>query len=394
MAIAHNLRLIGSPDTNKIMMGELSRLAGRALGKRPPPPQKQGRGAILYPFDADLAYVAVHYHRTATRVLWDLYESRAQRLEPLYDELVANVAADDRAWSWHGAGISVRARNVGAFAAGERQVVGTVKNAVIDGMRQRAKTLHVEPDSPDIYLAVRMHDDTVTVSIDLVGASLSQRGYRTEHGVAPLREHLAAAMCMSARYDPRCDVLLDPMCGAGTICIEGALMAKAAPLWGRGFKPAMTALPLFRAQKPVALDPLFGDAHPIIIGNDIDNQALQAARSNCAQAGLVDDSEIVWRRGDFWRLSRDEIESLAHTRNAQLTGGLILSNPPYGQRMGDDSVRELYRDLGDWCSEFRGWRAGFLVVNRDWPEAFGRRPRMQKPVKNGPMAGYFYLYEL
>src|SRR5688572_27952291 len=137
------------------MAGELSRLATRALGRRLPEPRKAGTGQLLYPFDPALADLAVRYQRTATRALRDLYASAATRLEPLYAEVVADVAADDRGWLWDGATISVEVRNVEGFAAGERQVVGTVKNAIIDGALRRGVRTEVDADRPDVPIMVR-----------------------------------------------------------------------------------------------------------------------------------------------------------------------------------------------------------------------------------------------
>lgn len=407
MAICDNLRLIGTPGSNKVMAAELIRLAQRALGPRPPEPHKAGTGVLVYPFDPGLAAVAVEYHRTATRVLWDLFSSEATRLEPLYDEITADMRQDRRAWVWDGASISVRARNVAAFAAGERQIVGTVKNAIIDGARARGLHLHVDPDAPDIHVAVRMHDDAVFVSLDLAGASLSHRGYRVHHGAAPLREHLAAVLLMLARHDARSEVLLDPMCGAGTICIEGALMASAAPLHppSPSHAPAYLRLPVFdqregRAEQPA---PLFPGTRALVIGNEIDGRSLAAAQSNAHAAG----ADIVWLRGDFRKLTRERVEQQAAAARRRQGGdaagsgpdgeperGLILCNPPYGHRLDDPEVLDLYRDLGDWCDQFHGWRAGFLVANLEFERAFGRRARVRKPIDNGSLPAYFHLYEL
>ena len=95
-----------------------------------------------------VAWAAVTYARTPTRVVWDVFRSRADRLEPLYDELVADVRGDRRPLFRDGDGISVEARRVEAFAAGERQIVGTVKNALVDGAARRGVRLHVDPDDP------------------------------------------------------------------------------------------------------------------------------------------------------------------------------------------------------------------------------------------------------
>lgn len=438
MAIIDTLRLIGSPDTNRVMMGELIRLAVRGLGRRPPKPRKAGRGGLIYPFDPALAYLAVRYHRTATRALWDLYASSADRLEPLYDELVEDIAGDARAWLWPGATISVRVRNVDDFAAGPRQIVGTVKNAILDGARARDLEVAVDPHQPDIEIVARMQDDVLTVSIDLAGTSMSQRGYRTSAGAAPLREHLAAVLCMLGRHDARSEVLVDPMCGSGTICIEAALMARGMVRGGMSEgqdpgrrEPAMMRIPFLAGRlgdagldagesagdgqdkvdevggdsprarlAALATGPaLFGDTVPRIIGGDIDPHVLRAARDNAARAGV--DRLVAWNRGDFSELSPARVAELAggsaggaNGREPDLDAGLILCNPPYGKRLDDPRIRDLYRGLSRWCSEFVGWRAGFLVANPGWEEWFGRRARVRKALKNGPVAAYFYLYDL
>jgi 23S rRNA G2445 N2-methylase RlmL len=386
MAVVDTLRLVGSPETNKVMAGELSRLSRRALSVVPPQPRKQGTGSLVYPFDAALAALAVHYHRTSTRVLWDLCESRASRLEPLYEELCADLAGDGRGWLWDGATISVRARNVGAFAAGERQVVGTVKNAVVDGAAARGLTVSIDPDDPDVAIAVRMHDDTVSVAVDLAGASLSQRGYRTERATASLREHLAAVMIMLARHDPRTETLIDPMCGAGTIAIEAALMARGAPLWVPPRRPALARLPAFR-DVVAATGPLFADARVRVFASDVDPEAVAMARRNAAAAGV---EGIRFASEDFRDLSR------AALLGADDDGapGLILSNPPYGERLDGRDVLALYDQLGEWCRQFPGWRAAFLVANPGFERAFGYRPRITKPLNNGPLRATFYVYDL
>ncbi len=261
--IIDQLRIVGSAQTNKVMIAELIRVAVRALGRRPPEPTKEGTGQLIYPFDPALAAAAVTYLRTPTRVVWDLYRVRATRLEALYELLLADVVADRRAWSGLVAGISVEARRVGEFPAGERQVVGTVKNALVEGAQRHGRRLHVAPDLPDLLLVVRMDDaGDIVVSLDLGGGSLSQRGWRTEQVEAPMREHLAAVLLMLARFDPRHDVLVDPMCGSGTIPIEAALAARGT---GRARTPPCPALAEAWPTQPPA--PLFADANPVVIGS-------------------------------------------------------------------------------------------------------------------------------
>jgi 23S rRNA G2445 N2-methylase RlmL len=386
--IIDELRIIGSTQTNVVMAAELVRVAQRAIGRRPAAPRKEGLGQLVYPFDPELAWAAVTYLRTPTRVLWDVYRVAARRLEPLYDELCADIARDSRRLWRDGDGISVEVRRVEAFEAGERQIVGTVKNALVDAAGRRRARLHVDPDRPATRWVARMDDrGELVVSIDLGGGSLSHRGWRREAGEAPLREHLAAVLLMLGRFDPRRDALVDPMCGAGTIPIEAIHAARATPRPA----PALAALGLQRGEPA----PLFPDADPLVVGCDLDLEVLAAARDNARAAGVAD--RITWQRGDVARLSPASIVDIARERGRTLETGLLLSNPPYGERLDDYDLRAIYEALAAACRRFTGWRAGFLVGSPLLEEVFARavgQPRIKKPLANANLRAYFYLYEL
>jgi putative N6-adenine-specific DNA methylase len=387
--IIDELRIVGSTQTNVVMNAELIRIARRALEVRPPEPRKEGLGQLVYPFDRELARVATTYMRTPTRVVWDVYRSRAARLEPLYDDLIADIAQDTRALWRDGDGISVEARRVDEFAAGERQIVGTVKNALIDAAAKQGKRLHVDPQGADTRWVVRLDDNhELVVSIDLGGGSLSQRGWRREAGDAPLREHLAAVLLMLARFDPRNDVLVDPMCGAGTIPIEAIHLARATPR----MIPTLRALGLATV-KP---EPLYADATPLVVGCDLELDVLAAARDNARAAGVGD--AITWQRTDVAELRPEMIAQIAKERGREPPKtGVILSNPPYGERLDDHDLSVLYRVIAETCQRFRGWRAAFLVGNPLLEQEFYRvlgKPRIKKPLANANLRAYFYLYEL
>ncbi|HEX3478025.1 MAG TPA: hypothetical protein VHT91_23550 [Kofleriaceae bacterium] len=383
-----DLRIIGSTQTNVVMAAELTRVARRALGVRPPEPRKEGLGQLVYPFDRGLAWAAVTYLRTPTRVVWDVYRSRARRLEPLYDELVADVAAEARPLVRDGDGVSVEVRRVEPFAAGERQIVGTVKNALIEGAARRGVRLHVDPAQPATRWIARCDDrGELVVSIDLGGGSLSQRGWRRDAGEAPLREHLAAALLLLCRFDPRSDVLVDPMCGSGTIPIEAICAARTIPRP----TPALAGLGLARPSPP-----LFPDAAPLVIGCDIDLAVLAAARDNARAAGVAD--QVIWQRTDIARLTPGLVDDIARERGrAPGATGVLLTNPPYGERLDDADLGELYAAIAETCRRFAGWRAGFLVGSPELERVFLRtigRPRIKKPLANANLRAYFYLYEL
>jgi 23S rRNA G2445 N2-methylase RlmL len=390
-----SLRLVGIGGSNKVMAGELSRLIRRAYDDvRVPIPRKEGPGALSYPFDDRLALTAVRYHRTSARVLWELYRCSATRLEPLYDQLRGAVASDDRDCFSDGATVSVMAFSVAEFAAGERQLVGTVKNAIVDGAASRGAVVAVDPEHADLQVDVRIVGGEVSVALDLAGMPMHRRGYRHKSGVAPLREDVAALLVMLARHDSRREVLVDPMAGSGTIGIEAAGLGQGRYNWCSGRSPACERWPRFRDVKTSrSQQAVFSDTQPQIIMNEADPEAYAVAERNVETAGVRPCVDLV--QGDFRDLGWSRVAKLAEAKGRDPSSGLVLCNPPYGHRLSDPRTTEkLYRELAQWLGQFRGWRAGFLVAHEGFEDALGVRARIKKPVSNGPLNAMFYLYDV
>jgi 23S rRNA G2445 N2-methylase RlmL len=215
---------------------------------------------------------------------------------------------------------------------------------------------------------------------------MNQRGYRSSSGPAPLREDLAAVLLMLARYDPRTDVLIDPMAGSGTIAIEAACMGLGMPVWVPPRRPAIASMPAFRELATLGEKPLFPDAAPLVYASDIDRNACMAATSGSERAHVA--ANVHVSTTDFRDVSPREISRTRHN------SGLIVSNPPYGERLAPSDLVALYAELGRFCRSFPGFRAAFLVANRSFETAFGLRPKIKKPLSNGPLRGYFYSYEI
>lgn len=401
------LRLVGVSGAGTLMAAELSRLVRRARDDVwVPRPDKSEPGSVAYPFDARMACVAALYHRTCARALWQVLSSRAKRLEPLYAELRAQMQQQVGGWYWSGATFSVSAPGVRDFAAGERQVVGTVKNALIDGAADRGVTLCVQPERPDLSLDVRLVNDELLVSVDLAGRPMHQRGYRHAAGAAPLREDLAALMLMALRFDGRHECLVDPMAGSGTIGIEAAAMASARPVWCSGRSPLGMRLPALSEHWPHQAGSLFADTRAAVLLNELDPRLAAIAQRNAKTAGVERQLEV--RVGDFRSLERRSVLEFCDDHGLSGARGLILCNPPYGERLGApppggsasvggreaQALRRLYAELGRWCRQFRGWRAGFLVANPDFELGFGLRPVSKRPMRNGPLRAVLYTYEL
>ncbi|MCC6190389.1 MAG: hypothetical protein IT318_15270 [Anaerolineales bacterium] len=203
-------------------------------------------------------------------------------------------------------------------------------------------------------VVVRLERDLCTISADSSGALLHRRGYRLETAKAPLRETLAAALLLAARWDPTAP-LIDPFCGSGTIVIEAALLAqRAAP--GRARRFAFMDWPDFDARlwRRLVDEAETGRStgpFPVILGADRDVGAIQAAKANASRAGV----------NHFTRFEQQSISDLA----APPGPGWVITNPPYGQRLGGQrrgvDLRNLYAKFGQVLrAQCPGWQAAFL----------------------------------
>lgn len=375
------------------MEAEVKRIGRRAIhGVQIPAPRKLDPQTLAYPFSPELAWTAVNYLRTPSRALWRLAELNARRLEPLFDEIVA--ALSNRSVDWLGSAdsLSVEVRRIGDFPAGPLQVRGAAKSAIVEAARRQGRRLTLAPTDPDRLFVVEVRDEAVWLSIDLVGRSMHQRGYRKARGEAPLRENVAAQLLMLARWDPRREALVDPMAGSGTIAIEAAAMAQARPLWCDGFEPIGARLPPIRPVAQRFLPALFADAQPPILANEINSETIRAFRENLHRAHVADRVQVV--HGDFRDLRADRVQAAAEDAEA----GLVLVNPPYGQRAegkgaGDPEIAAVYEDLAEWWHRLGpGWRFGILSDHPDVTAIFGRRPSLEKPVSNGQLKAWFRVY--
>src|SRR5688500_5214631 len=188
-----DIRLTGSGGANRVMEAELKRLVMRSpFDVRVPKPKREGEATLLYPFDARIAWVAACHHRTSSRISWDLFASEAVRLEPLFDELVPALKADERLPLTTSLRFSVDLGSSQDFAASPLQLRGVVKNALVEALALRGVTADVDAESPDIVFVARRagtpeHRRTV-VGIDIGGGARHRRGARVAAGPAPLRD--------------------------------------------------------------------------------------------------------------------------------------------------------------------------------------------------------------
>ncbi len=307
-------------------------------------------------FDANLRL------RTVSRVIVRVAEFRAtafHELEKLsrtirWDELVApGTAARLRVTCrksklYHSDGVAQRVGD-----AIKRRVTGVTITGAKRETEDDADTDTPEPDA-QLFL-VRFVKDVCTISIDSSGELLHRRGYRLATAKAPLRETLAAAMLLAVGYDGSVP-LMDPMCGAGTIAIEAALIARrVAPGINRAFAcERWPGAPVkqFAAQRAMAKAERPLHAAASIIASDRDAGGAAATLANAERAGVNDDIEV--RRGALWGIT------------PPAGPGLLLTNPPYGVRASSGSeVRNLYAQLGNVArAKCPGWTVAFLSADR------------------------------
>ncbi len=352
-------------------------------------------------FEATLpdVYRFILWSRTPNRVLLSLKEGRVETAEELYD-LVYGID-----WSEH---MSVDTTLVVDFAGQSRSINNTtfgavkVKDAIVDQFRDRTGDRpNVTRDSPDIRVNVKLGKGRAVVAIDLSGDSLHRRGYRTEAGKAPIKENLAAALLQRCNWSDMSDSgasLIDPMCGSGTLLVEGAMIfCDKAPALDRarfGFlkwKQHDDALwkdliddAIERFEK--GLDHCIrqqSEGKNIFIGFDEDEKVISTAINNIKRAGLE-------------RVICVEPQALSELKAIDCSTGLLLTNPPYGERLGDvESLKGLYRCLGDKLkSEFEGWKAGIFTGNVDLGKRIGLRSYKQYKLFNGSLPSQLILIDV
>lgn len=343
----------------------------------------------------ETAYRVCLWSRLANKVLLPLASFDVNSQEDLYD------GTRTIAWQEHlspsgtllvdfvGTSDAIRNTQFGAVK---------VKDAIVDTLRDiSGERPSVAKRDPDLRINTRLSKDKVVISIDLSGDSLHRRGYRLKQGSAPMKENLAAGILLRAGW-PQIAAegggLLDPMCGSGTILIEAALMAAdIAPGLGRvgfGFerwlKHDNTMWQAVRDEAHERRRVGLEKELPEIRGYDADLKVIRAAEENIISAEL-----------DNWlRVSRKELAEFKKPTHAQIKNGLILSNPPYGERLGEvESLKMLYAHLGERLrNEFQGWRAGVFTGNPELGKQMGLRSDKKYKLFNGTIPSELLMFSI
>lgn len=350
---------------------------------------KPTRSGVYFDGGLDAAYQAVIWSRVANTVLYPLATFRASNEHELYRGV--------QSIHWHkqfDVSSTFRVDFISYKSNLDHTHYGALKtkDAIVDQFRDRDdERPSIDTDNPDIVINVYVARDEATVSIDLAGDSLHKRGYREAQVQAPIKENVAAAILYRAGWPEMAaegKPLLDPMCGSGTFAIEAAMMAgDIAPGLYRddhGFDAWLGHDPdLYRELWREAMDRgTAGESKiPPIFAYDIDPRAIEVARKNIEAAEL------------------DHVIELKQLSVSDLTPpteepGLIVTNPPYGERVGKD-VLNLHHEFGEVLIErFRGWNATIITGSKELGFELGMRAEKINKMDNGPIECVLLNFEI
>ncbi len=257
-----------------------------------------------------------------------------------------------------------------------------VKKAVASRLGAHYRLEWLPETGAEYTIRFQLQKDRALLLIDASGEGLHKRGYRVANVTAPIKETLAAAMVQLSFFRPG-RFLVDPFCGSGTIAIEAALIAKnIAPGLSRSFAAqAWERIPasLWKEEKTAAFAAIRDAEGSAIFAADIDKRAVAAARENAIEAGVDD-------------LVRFRIQPLSALQ-AEREGGVIVTNPPYGMRIGEQNeLAKLYRFLGAFCRSNPTWSLFAISADKNFERAFGRPADRRRKLYNGQIETCYYQF--
>ena len=359
-------------------------------------PGKTTVAGVYFTASQAIAYRVCLWSRLANRVILTLVRAPMIDSAEQVREVVARIAWTQHlapghtlAVDFHGRSEQIRHTRFGAQ---------TVKDGVVDALQLAGQERpNVDTKTPHLRIYAHLHRMNLTIGLDLSGESLHRRGYRRDVGHAPLKENLAAALLVRAGWPERLkagEPLIDPLCGAGTLLIEAAMMAAdQAPNLNRerfGFHGwAGHDDEAWREQKREA------DARASIgrkrcktqlLGFDQSPAALSAAKANAMRAGIP----------ALITLNGQSLAQLTRPETVTAESGLLITNPPYGERLGElPELVRLYAQLGEKSKAlFPGWTLAVFTGNPDLGHRLGMRAHKQYALKNGALDAKLLLMEV
>ncbi len=342
----------------------------------------EGNRVVEFSGDKTLLYRANFHLRTALKILKPIAEFKLQNEQELYNAIqtinwseyfdVNNTFAVDSV---------VHSPNF----SHSKYVALKVKDAIVDQFREKYKKRpYVETEDPDIQINVHISNTLCTISLDSSGESLHKRGYRVKSTKAPLNEVLAAGMILLSGWDLKSN-FIDPMCGSGTLIIEAAMIANGIP---PGIYRKKFAFETWKDFDPDLFEDIYEEEsenltfNPKIIGSDNSEIAIRIAKENISNAALKRKIDI-------------NIIPVENYKPPEKDKGVVITNPPYGERLKKAEINTFYKTLGDlYKNEYAGYTIWMLSSNFDAIKNIGLKPSAKLTLFNGPLECKFLKFDI
>ena len=326
---------------------------------------------------SDLARANI-WLRCAERVLLEVGSFEARTFEELFQGIKALPLEE---YIPRNAAFPVKGHSINSKLFSISDCQSIIKKAAVSRLSEKYHIDWFPEDGEKIQLQFSIMNDVCTLYLDASGDGLHKRGYRPAHVAAPLSETLAAAMVYLSRYRGR-DDFCDPFCGSGTLPIEAALIAKnRAPGLKRSF--AAEGWSLFAPQvwqevrQEAPTKEFSGDYR--IFASDLDKEAVEMSKSNAQKAGV---EKLI----DFQQADATEF-------NRQTARGVIVTNPPYGERLMEKSEAEgLYAAFGRALMASENWKLFLLSSHTEFERTFGKTADKKRKLYNGMIKCDLYMY--
>lgn len=342
--------------------------------------QKVEDGKITFKGD-ERAIVKTNLHlRTADRILLKIDEFTAKDFETLFQRV--------KGYEWEKlipveGKFTVTCSTVKSRLSSEPACQATVKKAIAERLSD-FYSLERLPETGDPYtVKVRLLKDRATITVDTTGPSLHKRGYRVKTVEAPIKENMAAALVLLSFWN-KDRILIDPFCGSGTIAIEAAMAGlNIAPGINRKFACDnwdIISGKIWKEEKRAAFNQIEYNRELKIHAGDIDKKAVEAARENSIEAGV---DHVI----EFKNMSVSEMKPRGE-------GGIILTNPPYGERIGkQEDIEKIYAFLKDFLKDNPHWSL-FLITGRNTAveDLMGKKADRRRKLYNGRLETCYYQF--
>jgi putative N6-adenine-specific DNA methylase len=336
-------------------------------------------GKITYETDAIGICRSNLWLRTADRVKLKVGEFKATTFDELFEQTKALPWGELLPLNaeFPVIGKSVKSK---LFSVSDCQAI--VKKAVVESMKGTYGISWFDEDGPLYRIEIAITKDIATLTIDTSGTGLHKRGYRYLHSAAPLKETMAAAIIMLTNWHPD-RPFYDPFCGSGTFPIEAAMIGQnIAPGFNRNFASEEWGIvgKKYWEQAITEADDLANYDQPLtILGADIDHKMVELSKGNAMEAGFADLIDFKQMQVTDFR-TKDEY-------------GVIVGNPPYGERLGEkDEVEEMYRQMGKAFQPLDTWSVYMLTSNGNFERLYGKKATKKRKLYNGDIKTDLYQY--